>query len=421
MMRTRRGEAGIMRPSVTDQAGVDSQAGAGQVTAELSRGGRAEKRLLVVCLGVFIGYLASLASMFAHRTWVLDAAGRPIPADFVAIWSAGRLALKGAALSAYNGSLQHAAEVVAVGHDFPGYYGWPYPSSFLFVAAALASLPYAWAFALLGIASLALHGLSVAAISRRFAGMIVAFAAPWALACALVGQNGFLTAGLIGFILLTLDERPALSGLLLGLLTYKPHFGLLFPLVLVVSGRWRVFAWAAAGTLGLAGLSVLVFGADTFAAFFHGLPQTTATLVTNGGVGWNKLQSVYGLARSLGASNAAGWAAQGVMSLACVMAVAVVWRGRAPTALKAASLAVAAVLATPYVFAYDLPVLAVAAAFLYRHRGFDRLDYLALVVAAESLIPLPFVNVSTGLVASLAIAAAVGRRLIATLPQAATA
>jgi len=374
--------------------------------------GRAEKRLLAVSLGVFIGYLASLASMFVGRSWVLDAAGRPISTDFVAIWSAGRLALKGVALTAYDGSLQHAAEVAAIGRDFPGQYGWPYPPSFLFVAGALASLPYAWAFALLVVASLALHGLTIAAITRRFAGMIVAFAAPWALACAMVGQNGFLTAALIGGVLLTMDERPALSGLLLGLLTYKPHFGLLFPIALLASGRWRVFAWAVASTLGLTGASVLVFGPDTFAAFLHGLPLTTRALVTNGGVGWNKLQSIYGLARSMGASNTAGWAAQGVTSLACAAAVAMLWRGRAPTALKAASLAVAAVLATPYVFAYDLPVLSVAAAFLYRHRGFDRLDYLALYVAAVSLITLPFVNVSAGLIASLVIAAAVGRRVV---------
>jgi arabinofuranan 3-O-arabinosyltransferase len=374
---------------------------------------RAERRLLVISLGVLIGYLASLALMAVDRTWIVDTAGRPIPTDFIAIWSAGRLALSGAALSAYDGALQHAAEAAAIGRDFAGRYGWPYPPIFLFVASTLARLPYAWAFALFVSVCGALHGLSIAAITRRLGGAIAAFAAPWALACVMVGQNGFLTAAIIGAALLTLDKRPALSGVLLGILTYKPHFGLLFPLALMVSGRWRVFAWATVSALCLAGLSSTVFGVDTFMAFLHGLPRTTRTLVTDGGVGWNKLQSVYGLARSLGAPNAPSWAAQGAMSIACGGAVAVLWRGRAPIELKAAALAVAAVMVTPYVFAYDLPVLSVAAAFLYRHRGFDRMEYAALTCAALSIALLPFVAISTGLFAGLAIALIVGRRVIA--------
>ena len=377
----------------------------------------AEIGLLLTGLGVAIGYAAALTIMFLGHDWLLDRKGQPIPTDFVAIWSAGRLALGGAALAAYDGARQHAAEVVAIGHDFPGFYGWPYPPAFFFVAQTLARLPYAWAF-ILGIgASFTLHGLSLVAVTRRLAAVAVACAAPWALACAMVGQNGFLTAGLIALVLLTLDERPAVSGILLGLLTYKPHFGLLFPLALAVSGRWRVFVWAAASALGLAALSTAIYGADVFAAFLRGLPMTTQTLVSNGAVGWNKLESIYGLARALGATNTVGWAAQGLTSFAVAAGVVLIWRGRAPLALKSASLAVAAVLATPYVFAYDLPVLSVAVAFLYRHRGFDRVEALLLAVAALTFVPLAFVSIPTGLFASLAIAAAVGRRLAAVKPS----
>ena len=53
------------------------------------------------------------------------------------------------------------------------------------------------------------------------------------------GHNGFLTAALIGFALVTLDTRPVLAGVLFGLLAYKPQFGLMIPLVLVATGRWR--------------------------------------------------------------------------------------------------------------------------------------------------------------------------------------
>jgi len=374
---------------------------------------RAARRLGAIALGVVIGYLVALVGMFVRHLWIADAQARPMLTDFTAVWSAGRLALHGAALSAYDSGAQHAAEVAAIGHDFQGFYGWPYPPSFLFVAAGLASLPYAFAFALWVGAGLGLHGASIAAVTRRPAGAVVAFASPWALASVMVGQNGFLTAALIGFALLAMDRRPALSGLLLGLLTYKPQFGLLIPLALMAGGRWRVIAWAAVSTLGLMGLSAAVFGPQTFTAFLNGLPQTTQALVEGGGVGWSKLQSVYGLARCLGGSNAVGWAAQGAVTLACALAVVLLWRGRSPFALKAAGLAVAAVLATPYVFAYDLVALAVPMAFLWRHRPFDRLDYLLLAGAALAVIPFLFAPAPSGLVASLLVAAAVGRRVLA--------
>ena len=60
---------------------------------------------------------------------------------------------------------------------------------------------------------------------------LVALAFPAALWNITAGQNGFLTAALYRRHLLgLLERRPALAGICLGLLTYKPHFGLLFPI-----------------------------------------------------------------------------------------------------------------------------------------------------------------------------------------------
>ncbi len=44
--------------------------------------------------------------------------------------------------AAYDWPIHKQAEVSAIGHDFDDYYGWHYPPTFLFVAAALATLPY---------------------------------------------------------------------------------------------------------------------------------------------------------------------------------------------------------------------------------------------------------------------------------------
>ena len=62
--------------------------------------------------------------------FLTDRQGRPIANDFFDVFAAGRLAREGAAASAYDWPLHKAAEVRALSHDFPNYYGWHYPPPF---------------------------------------------------------------------------------------------------------------------------------------------------------------------------------------------------------------------------------------------------------------------------------------------------
>jgi hypothetical protein len=373
--------------------------------------GSVEKLLIACAAGVVFAYAASLAIMFAAHHWLVDAQGRPLITDFLAVWSAGGLARGGMALAVYDAHLQHAAEVAVVGHEFKGALGWAYPPFFLFVAAGLACLGYAWAFVVWAGATMAGYAVTVGAIANRRTAVLFTLAAPWTLAALFVGQNGFLTAALIGLVLLNLRRLPLLSGILLGLLTYKPQFGLLFPLALAMGGHWRAFVMASLTALFLIALSNAVYDPATFTAFLHVLPQTAQTLLDEGAVGWSKLQSVYGFVRWLGLSSAAGWTAQVAATLACATAVIRLWRSGAAHELKAAGLAIAALLATPYLFVYDLPVLAVAIAFLYRDRAFDRIEVAALGLALLSVAAFAFVPAPTGFLATLAVAAIILRRV----------
>src|SRR5262249_14624319 len=79
---------------------------------------------------------------------------------------------------------------------------------------------------------------------------------------------------------------------------------------------------------------------------------------------WSYLQTVYGFVRTLHGSSVLAWLAQGLIILTAAVIVWVVWRSRASHALKAATLSAAALLATPYAFAYDMAALVVPAAFL---------------------------------------------------------
>jgi hypothetical protein len=75
----------------------------------------------------------------------------------------------------------------------------------------------------------------------------------------------------------------------------------------------------------------------------------------------------------MGFGASASWAAQAPVSLAAAAAVVVLWSRPIAYELKAAALAVAALMATPYALTYDYCVLSMAVAFLVKdglRRGF---------------------------------------------------
>jgi hypothetical protein len=327
------------------------------------------------------GYAGALALLYFRGQWIVDAHGRPIVTDFLEVWVAGRFALAGTAVTAYDWHAHHAAQAVLAGHDFQGVLNWSYPPLFLFVAALLACLPYAAAFAGWVVAGAAGYAATIAAIAKRRDAALFACATPVFFANALVGQNGFLSAALIGASLLFLERRPILSGLFLGLMTYKPQLGVLFPLALLLDRNWRALASAALVSACLVAVSWLAFGTATYRAFFHFLPATSQAILTEGGEDWHKMQSVYALARTLGAGDTVAWAAQGLTIALCILLLIGLWRKNASFAVKAAGLCTAAMLATPYLHMYDFAVLAVPFAFLFRERAFDRVEWIGAMAA----------------------------------------
>src|SRR5438552_4966221 len=172
-------------------------------------------------LGICAGYAVSLAKLFAGHQWIVAFGGKPVPCDFLAFWAAGLAALSGHAASVYDPNALHAIQTGIAG-PFPDYLYWNYPPVYFFVAAFLASIPYLAAFLGWVTATGAAYAIAIAAVVHRWEGALVACASPVVLLTAFGGQNGFLTAALLGGFLVFLPRRPSLSGVLLGLMTYKP-------------------------------------------------------------------------------------------------------------------------------------------------------------------------------------------------------
>jgi arabinofuranan 3-O-arabinosyltransferase len=379
----------------------------------LSAHARAPGKLIVaIAAGCCVGYIAYLAMTFARHGWIIDDGGKPIATDFIALWTAGQSALHGQAASSYDPHLRHAAQVSAVGHNFKGYFDWAYPPSFFFVVAALARLSYAASYLTWITLTFAYYGTTLGVIAKSRAAPVLAFAAPWTLANLLVGQNGLLTAALIGTVLLKLERRPLVSAVALAFLAYKPQFGLLFPVALAAGGYWRAFVWACVAIVVTFALSGAVFGFDIFGAFLNELPQSARALLAEGGVGWNKLQSVYGIMRWLGNADTVAWIAHAVVAICSAAAIVILWRSRAGFALKAAGLCAATLLATPYVFAYDFAILGIAYAFLYRARVFDGLEFLLIGAALLLFLASALLTAPLAPFASVCLVVMIVRRLL---------
>ncbi len=322
--------------------------------------------------GRIVGYPKLIAAMFAliAGAWtilslpdLIDPMGKPIGYDFIAFWSGGRMALDGLAAQAYDPFKIIEAHRQAV----PGldtYYLWHYPPTYFLLVAPLGALPYLVAFAAFVAASLwAWAPVARAAAPDRRAYWALA-ALPAGLICLIHGQNGFLTAAMVGGALLLLDKRPLLAGALIGALVIKPHLAVLFPIALAASGRWRAFASAGVTATALVVLSIAAFGLEPWRAFFDNLPRVRA-YVDGGFLPWGMMPTTYVFARSLELAPAIAQILHGLVACGAALAVWLAWRRKdASFGSRASVFAAASLLISPYLFYYDLTLMGLAIAWL---------------------------------------------------------
>lgn len=318
--------------------------------------------LHLIVIGAFYlaigGYLA-LGSL--SKADLLDLSGKPLGSDFLPFWAAPRLALTVDPAAVFSREELYAVEREVICADFPPR-TWPYPPTFLLLLLPLALLPYPLAF-LVWLTATGLGYLQVirgvSAPGRLF--WLFPFF-PGAVSNFLYGQNGFLSAALLGGGLLLAERHPFGGGCLLGLLSYKPQLAFLVPMALAFGRYWRTLLGAVAGAavLALAGLGVL--GLNVWTAFFENLPLAAGVL--NRPYQWVKMPTVFAAARLAGAGPEPAAVLQAVSTAAVILVIALVWRGRAPLPVRASALAAGIFLATPFAFDYDLTILALAFAWL---------------------------------------------------------
>jgi arabinofuranan 3-O-arabinosyltransferase len=369
--------------------------------------------LQLAAFGLCIAQAAFIITAFAIGQWLLDENGQRIANDFVGQWAAGKLVLDGQGV-VYDWDLQKAATVAALGRDYEGGFPQFYPPHYFLFVPLMALAPYTLSHVLwVALTPIPYIYVVTRIIEDRLA-ILLALAFPAMLANAMIGQNGCITAALVGGALVALDrDRPILAGILIGLLTYKPHFGILFPLALICAQQWRAFASAAVVTVLLVVVSALILGTSAWFEFFDTLLSVNRSIFGMGTADYSKLQSIFGLVRASGGSLTLAWICHGTAAAIIVAWVCVAWLSRAPFAMKAAIFSVGAVICSPYAYMYDLMLLAVPAAYLLRDgrdRGFLPYEMAGLAVACLLLLSFPLFKASVGVAATWIIAGVIARR-----------
>lgn len=311
--------------------------------------------LIVVLSSLFA---LALFDLRAAKVFSLPASAAEAGAeDLVAFFRAAEMAAEGRAADAYDAE----AFRDGLGEQHRGML-WLNPPHALLLVAPLDDASYAAAkITLLALTLLSL--LLIARLSKAPWWMAAALAvSPAAFASLLVMQTGALVAlGLVAAFLLA-TSRPLIAGLILALLTMKPQYGLMAPVLLAALGCWRAIGAAAIFTALLTALSVAAFGVAPWTAFIDS--AAGGAIGAHGANLHRDMVSAGSTLMKLGAGGVSG-AGQAVTIIACAAATVVAarrWSREA--AIGAALLASAA--ASPSLWVYDWPLIAAGLFMLMR-------------------------------------------------------
>ena len=306
--------------------------------------------------------------------------------DFDAFYIVGQLVAEGRAAQAYDRAVMAEIQTALLGHS--GFMPWTYPPMFDLIVAPLPLLSRGLSYALFTGTTLAFYLAMIARLSgTAFLPVLLALTPPLYITLN-IGQNSFLTGGLMAvFVALSL-RGSAVAGVPLGLLVIKPHLGVGLAVHALFDGRWRVLAVASAVALAFAALATAILGLDIWRAFLAGVAASGDALA-RGSYPLFRMTSVYALLHTLGVPpTIAFWVQSGTGLLACAL-IALSVRARLPRRYTLAMACFASALVSPYLYDYDMTIAGVGLALIAR-------DLLVRLSRLEKLLLLALVWLTCG-------------------------
>jgi len=300
-------------------------------------------------------------------------------------------------------------------HSYPPLY--PPQTALLFAPFAMAS--YATASALWLITSIVLYVAVVSSALRAACRALHDRPVLWAAAAAfppfwyvaLFRQNSVivLTVFFVGSLLLE-RSRSLLAGFALGLLAFKPQFGLPLAVLALYRRDWWLITGALLSIFVQALLTLVVFGFEAITEYVQFLPNVAASANAVEPVLYKSL-SLRTLSRLL--PSPVGEVAWALTCLAILITLVRVCRDDVPVRVSLAMVILAALLVNPHAYVYDGVVLALPFIWLgeWRALRLEGRHFLYQVVgfcaAAWAMLPVTLLLGETAgvVVTGLAIAA----------------
>ena len=204
--------------------------------------------------------------------------------------------------------------------------------------------------------------------SRRHPSIwLVTVTSPAAVWVVIAGQNSFLYLALIYGGLRLVRQSPALGGMMLGLLVYKPQICLLVPLALLASRQWRALIWMIGAGTALVVLSAVVFGTSIWFDYVGMTLRLADQRIDMWATRLSRIQiSPFVAARILQFPDVFAHAVQYASTVVGATAVWLAFRYRSDHVLQVAVLVAATLIASPYGNNYDLILLMPAIAAVYQ-------------------------------------------------------
>ncbi len=366
-------------------------------------------RYFLIGIGIFFAIIWPL--YLATCKFPIDGLHEVVGRDFVNTWASARLALTGHpqadfGFARFNDQLHRMFGMGLFRRN------WNYPPHLLLFVWPLSFLRYFPALAIWTVAGVAAYvwtGFRGLSTSGKFFLLL----APAAFVNIVCGQNGFFTAALLLTAIDNWDRRPALSGILFGLLSIKPQLIVLFPLVLMLTGRWRCFCWASA-TVGVLFVATgLFFGFDIWTTYFHvAVPIQTNELMHGESLTLWMMPTPFMNIRGLHLPLNVAWAVQIVISL--LVLAAVVWTFRKPRDpfFSASFLVTMSLVFSPYSFNYDMIALTIVCARWIERSDCDSTDFKFILAVWLMPIVMMYVGVFGNVTGSSLIILGLGNRLL---------
>lgn len=303
--------------------------------------------------------------------------------DFRLYWAQGQLAAQGKPLGAYDApTLIHAAIMESLKGTVdvrPSFY----PPVFVLLLEPLGRLSYPEAWHVYNWGSvLLLAFVTVFAFRREYYALPLLFGFGGLVSSLSFGQNSILLTTLYLFVAAFGIRHERLAGLALSVASFKPHLGVLVPLMLLWRIQYRTFMWAFTGLAALVAFTALRYSPEMWQRYLEVLHEPAERLINFDNTQGQYMISLYAFLRLKAIAPVPALAAQAAIALLAVFMLWQVCRRALDPMLPTAALVTATLLVMPHAYSYDMLLLFIPIMVIVRraqHTGWQLADVEALL------------------------------------------